>query len=245
MIDDPSTSQKEVEYVLKCVRVTNKRLGGIDTMLDCLKAWSVKWPRDRAVTMLDIGTGAADLPLAAVQWARSAGFSLKVTGLDTNERVLGVARSVCGHEPAITLLHADATLLLDEDTSPFANGSFDYVHAGMFLHHLSDAEVPRMLGAMDRLARAGIIWNDLIRSRRGYAVAWLATLGRPIRHDCLASLRAGFTEPEVHAIATRAGVHYTRYHERFRDQRFSLAGERSRVGETPRRKPAMSGAASA
>ncbi len=226
IIDDPSTTQEDVAYLLRCVQVTNRRLGGIDSMLDCLKEWSARWPRTQPVTMLDIATGSADIPLAAIAWARDAGFDLRITGIDANQRVLKVAREWCATEPAIRIVEADAMQLLDDAASPFAPESFDYVHAGMFLHHLSDEDVPRMLRAMHRLARVGVIWNDLIRSRRGYAVAWIATLGRAIRHDCLASLRAGFREDEVNRIASAAGVTYAKYRERFRDQRFAMAGEK-------------------
>ncbi len=86
-----------------------------------------------------------------------------------------------------------------------------------------------------KLEHKPIIWNDLIRSRRGVAVAWVATLGRAIRHDCLASLRAGFTRDEVVSIASHAGLGYVGYRERFNDQRFALAGEKPRAWESPRR----------
>jgi ubiquinone/menaquinone biosynthesis C-methylase UbiE len=226
LIDDPATSKDRLEYLLRCVRLTNSRLGGTAVLLDCLKAWCHRWPRNRPVTLLDIGTGSADLPLAAADWARSAGFRMHITGIDANPRILDVARRLSAGRKDIELHLCDAMNLLNRGTSPFADASFDYVHAGMFIHHLDDATVPRMLAAMNRLARNGVVWNDLIRSHRGYAVAWLATIGRAIRHDCLASLRAGFREREVLELAAQTGLEYASYRERYNYQRFSLAGEK-------------------
>lgn len=226
-IDDPDISMSKLEYLLGCVRLTNRKLGGVDSLLSNLAAWSPRWPRGREITLLDIGTGSGDLPLAAARWARESGHRLRVVGVDANLRVLEVARRLCEDEPGVELLHCDAMTLLEESSSPFAAGSFDYVHAGMFIHHLDDSVVPRMLSAMNRIARAGIVWNDLIRSRRGYAVAWLATIGLSIRHDCLASLHAGFRDREVLALAKQAGLTYTTHRERYFYQRFTLAGERA------------------
>lgn len=232
VIDDPSTPMAKLEYLLECVRMTNSRLGGTNLLLDCLKQWSARWPRGRAITMLDIGTGSADLPLAAVRWARESGFDLRVTGIDLNERVLSVARRLCAGEPWITLEACDAMDLCDPARSPFGEASFDYVHSGMFIHHLDNDQAMAMVRAMDRIARAGIVWNDLIRSRRGYAVSWLVTLGREIRHDCLASLRAGFQRAEVEHIKAELGLGYAHYREEFLYQRFTLSGERAGVWST-------------
>ncbi len=242
-IDDPDISVSKLEYLLRCVRLTNRRLGGTDSLLSSLAAWSPRWPKGREVTLLDIGTGSGDLPLAAARWARESGHSFRVVGIDANSRVLEVARRLCADEPGVELRHCDAMTLLDEATSPFAPGSFDYVHAGMFVHHLEDPMVPRMLLAMNRIARAGIVWNDLIRSRRGYAVAWLATIGLSIRHDCLASLHAGFREHEVLDLAQQAGLTYTTHRERYFCQRFTLAGERAEAWDRAQDARAIAGLA--
>jgi ubiquinone/menaquinone biosynthesis C-methylase UbiE len=79
------------------------------------------------VTLLDVATGSADLPLAATRWARRAGFQLRVTGVDKHHATLALAREHVKDE--VELRPADA---LELDTY-FMPGSFDYVHAGLFL----------------------------------------------------------------------------------------------------------------
>jgi hypothetical protein len=173
---------------------------------------------------------------------------MHITGIDANSRVLEAARRFCGDRKDVEFKNLDAMTLLDESTCPFPPRCFDYVHAGMFIHHLDDRTVPRMLGAMNRLARAGIVWNDLIRSRRGYAISWLATIGLSIRHDCLASLRAGFREREAISLASRSGLSFTRWREKYFYQRFSISGEKRgawppRGGDAAQRTPLPASAA--
>lgn len=224
LLDDPGLAPEAVARTLRSLRAVNRWLGGVSALTGCLEKWSGRWPRGGDVTMLDIATGSADLPLAALAWAERRGLRLRITAVDANPAVLRVARARVGGRAGITLREMDARRV----ERAFGARAFDYVHAGMFLHHLDDAGVVSLLRSMDGLARAGVIWNDMVRSRRGYAVAWLCSLGQPghVRHDALASMRAGFREAEVRELASRAGLTYTRYSGSIFTQRFLMAGER-------------------
>lgn len=227
-MDDPGVPREQLERALLYIRTINQKLGGVEALLEHLRRWSARWDRATAISMLDLGTGSADLPLAVHRWAASAGFRVRITGVDIHETTLDLAREqvagVPGAADAITLLRADALTL---DTR-FGPGSFDYVHAGLFLHHLSDERALDALRIMDRLARRGIVWNDLVRSRVGHAVVTLMTIGKPriIAHDARASVAAGFTRAEVEEFARRAGIGYARYAWKLRVHRFTLAGEK-------------------
>ncbi|MBL9032924.1 MAG: methyltransferase domain-containing protein [Phycisphaerae bacterium] len=223
-IDDPRATPRQLRQAMFGMRVVNRTMGGISGLVRHLARWSARWPTDRPITLLDMGTGLADIPLAAVAWARKRGIELRVTAIDANERVLESARAHVAREPWITVECLDA-LSLEER---FAPRSFDYAHAGMFLHHFDEDGVVRLLRTMDRLTRAGFVWNDLLRTWRGYVPAYLVTLPCPraLRHDARASLRAGFVEPEVRDLARRAGIDYAEYREQYFFQRFTLAGER-------------------
>jgi ubiquinone/menaquinone biosynthesis C-methylase UbiE len=224
LIDDPALDVRERERSLRYVRTTNRRFGGVESLLARLRAWSVRWPKDRPVTLLDVGTGSADLPLAARRWAEGAGFDLRITAIDSCGPTLDIARRIVGDAPGITLRRLDA----QEMVGVFGARSFDYVHAGLFLHHFDDGAIPPMLGEMDRLAKAGVIWNDLLRTTRGWMVWYLVTMFQPyvVRHDARASYRAGFTGEEVLGLARAAGVDYAQYSFNYNWQRFTLSGER-------------------
>ena len=84
-----------------------------------------------------------------------------------------------------------------------------------------------VLRIMDRLARRGIIWNDLQRDRRAHF--WVKLLTRHsdpvVRHDGPVSILAGFTKLEVLDFRRRLELDHTRYRRHF-GHRFTLAGER-------------------
>lgn len=224
LMDDPNVPRDELAMSLRYIRGINRLLGGESSLLRHLKAWSRKWPRDRAVTMLDVATGSADLPLAAVQWARRAGFQLHVTGVDKHRETLALAREHVAGEKGIELREADALEL----SRRFAPGSFDYVHAGLFLHHLSDDDVVRVLRQMSGIATKGIIWNDLVRSKHSMQAVRLMTIGMPhiVKHDARVSVSAGFTREEAEALAARSGIDYAPYTWRLFTHRFTIAGEK-------------------
>jgi len=223
-MDDPDASPEALAVTLRHLRLLNRWVGGGAALLNHLRAWSGRWPRDRPVTLLDVGTGGADVPLAARAWAAARGFDLRVTGIDVHETTLALARDRVKGAEGVTLERCDAR----EIKRRFGAGSFDYVHAGLLLHHLPEIGVLTVLAGMDQVARAGIIWSDLNRAWLAAAGARVLTLGAPahVRRDAAVSVRAGFTKREVLEIANRLGLTYCRYRLSVAAQRFTLAGER-------------------
>ncbi len=225
LMDDPAIPRDELDRSLRYIRVVNRRFGGAWGLIRHLREWSARWPKGRPITLLDLGTGSADIPVAVREWGVGRGFDIRVTGVDVHETTLDLARAHVQSAGAeeISLVRGDALGLMDQ----FAPESFDYVHAGMFLHHLSPIEVLTVLRIMDRLGRAGLVWNDLVRSRLVNAVLGVALVGQPhiVKHDARVSVRAGFTRSEVLDAARRVGISYATY-RRLMVYRFTLAGER-------------------
>ena len=225
IMDRPDVDEDQLRLALGYIRGVNRRLGGVSALLTHLESWSAGWESGSRITLLDIATGSADIPVRASRWARSRGFDLAITAVDVHEKTLAEARRHSADDPGIIIERADAFELPDR----FGDSSFDYVHAGLFLHHLEDeARVTEMLGIMDRIARRGVIWNDLMRTRVGYAAIHLLTLGQPemIRHDARVSVRAGFTRREALRLADLAGLGYTSYASNYFTHRFTVAGEK-------------------
>jgi hypothetical protein len=222
-MDSPDVGPEDLSHGLAYIRKVNQRFGGIQAVLRHLKAWSQNWPSDRPITILDIATGSADIPLAIVKWARSQGKQVRITAVDLQANVLAHAARHIQDEPWITLVSADALKL------PYAKGSFDYATTSMFLHHLHDIEVMTVLKSMSDIARRGMIWNDLTRDTISYSVIKATTIfAHPIiRHDAVVSIKAGFTRKEVLAFRDRLDLHTLHYHGHWA-LRFTLAGEFSR-----------------
>jgi len=229
-MDDPQIDPIELAVALRFIRTVNARLGGSSAALRHVRRWTEGWPAGRPLTVLDVGTGAADIPLALLRWGRRKGLCLRITAVDNHARTLEYARGFLleagvivddAEDPSgsIALVQEDARSLARR----FPAGHFDIVHAGMFLHHLPDLEILTVLRIMERLCRIGLIWNDLVRDPVSAVAIRLITLGMPasVRHDAIVSVAKGFTRREAIELARRSGLHEIS-HRRQRFGRFTL-----------------------
>lgn len=155
---------------------------------------------DHRPTILDVGTGSADMPLAF------AGRGWRTTGIDSNPDVLIVARRAAEH-PLVEIGAGDGRSLAFDDAS------FDVVHSSLLIHHFEPDEAVASLGEMRRVARRGVVVNDL---RRGLlplaaAAASVAAFGRSrvTWSDGLASARRAYTLPELDDLLAAAGLRVT------------------------------------
>ncbi len=212
-MDDPEADPREIARAFRFIRWVNRRLGGTAGLLRPLDARREAW--GDSLSMLDVGTGCADIPIAAVEWGRRHGIEVRVVGVDLLEASLDEARRELrahGLEPGealdarhpVRLLRADAFDL----ERHFPPRSFDVVHAGMFLHHFPDEQGAVLLAIMGRLARRLVIWNDLSRDRWSRFAVRVITLPFPriVRHDAVLSADKGFLERDVRALIGRAGL---------------------------------------
>ena len=226
-LDDPNASREELEASFRFIRIVNRRLGGVAAIERELARLVPAWPKDRPLRLLDLGTGVADLPLAAVAWADRHGLAIECVGLEIHRGVLALAHEAIASEPRVAVLELDAREAVDR----FGGESFDLVHAGMFLHHLPDLEVMTMLATMSRLASISLVWNDLVRSRFNALAIRLLTIGRhpTVRFDASASVSKGFTIREVRDLAARVGLPNPRVRKVFAG-RFTLVSTKPGFG---------------
>src|SRR4029078_12974935 len=70
---------------------------------------------------------------------------------------------------------------------PWPDRSFDVVHASLLVHHLEPPEALAVLREAARVARIGVIVNDLVRARRlllgARVLLGVTTRNRYTRHD--------------------------------------------------------------
>ena len=140
---------------LEDVARLNGVFGGRLITLGHVKRLLRRVPAGRTATVLDLGTGSADVPRALARWARRVGRPLRVLALDRDAATLRIARRTVRDYPEIVLLQADALAL------PLRPGSVDVVISALTLHHLEPAAAAAYLSAMDGAARLGFVVNDL------------------------------------------------------------------------------------
>jgi SAM-dependent methyltransferase len=158
-------------------------------------------------TLLDVGTGAADIPLALLSHASRSGRGLQVTGIDSRPEVLEAARAIdprLDRTPGLELIASDGRRL------PWPDRSFDVVHASLVIHHLEPSEALDFLREAARVARLGVVINDLVRARHHWLGARvllpLMTRNRFTRHDGPLSVRRAYTRMELRALLAGAAL---------------------------------------
>ncbi len=168
----------------------------------------------RVFSVLDVGTGAANVPIALARWARKQQREVAITASDINEQMLAVARANCASFPEIRLERQNALALT------YADQSFDLVLCQGVLHHFCPDEAETLLRELARVARRAVIVIDLQRNLPLYLGAWLfmhALVRNPItRQDGLASIRRAYTPEEVRALAHQVGLRTATLHTALR-----------------------------
>src|SRR5262245_1616073 len=154
--------------------------------------------------LLDVGTGSADIPVRIIEWGRRRGFEIEFMVIDLNEIAVREARLQTPGYPEIKVVRADAMNL------PFADESFDFVIASLFLHHFRTPQAAALLRSFARVARSAFIINDLRRHPIAYYtikfLTWIFTRNRLVRNDSALSVLRGFVEREIAEIAGAAEI---------------------------------------
>jgi SAM-dependent methyltransferase len=158
-------------------------------------------------TILDVGTGAADIPLSLLARARVDGRPLAITATDSRPEILAAARRA---RPAIERATGLELAIADGRALPYPDAAFDVAHASLVLHHLAPDEAVAFLRELRRVARRGIVVNDLVRGRLFWIGGWLLIHGtlmsRYTRNDGPLSVRRAYTRPELIGLLATAGL---------------------------------------
>lgn len=198
----------------------NRLLGGAGLSWRAVSHLLATSPAADPVTVLDVGTGGADVPLALVRRARRQGRQLAVEGLDTRPEIVAAATRATVDEPCVKV-HLTTPPRLPHD-----DGSFDIAHVSLVIHHQEPADARLLLGELRRVARLGVIVNDLDRARRWWLAVWLltrvATANRYTRHDAPASVRRAYTAAEVRQMAAAVGLREARHFRDVLGHRYAL-----------------------
>lgn len=198
LLDGTTLDPSELRLNLREMAMLNRLPGGVSASRGAIEQLL---DGQATASVLDVGTGSGDLPAALV---RHNGRSLRVIAADLRPEVLAVARARLSRLREVDLLLADARRL------PLDDASVDVVHASLLIHHLDEAEAITALREMRRVARRGVVINDLRRGRMAYAATAATVLaltrGRYTRHDGVLSARRAYTLDELDDLAARAGM---------------------------------------
>lgn len=197
-MDDPACDPEMLARTYERFDLVNAIVSGRSAVY---RRWIL--PRLRtgaAVRLLDVGTGAADLPRRLLRWAEREPGSLEVVAIDPDPRAIAYARGL-PPTPGLELRQATTRELVA------AGERFDIIVSGHVLHHLAARELGALLADSELLlARHGVaVHGDIARSALAHLAFAAGTLpfertllrGSFIRADGLASIRRSHTVAEL------------------------------------------------
>jgi ubiquinone/menaquinone biosynthesis C-methylase UbiE len=221
LLDGPLDDPVALAGNLRDLGRINRWLGGTSLSAAAIQALAA---HRAEMTLLDVGTGGGDIPRGLLRWAERHGRQLSVVGIDSRPEVVAAARLA---RPSPVAPDRFELQVGDGRSLPYPDRSFDVAHASLVLHHCSPAEAVDLLREMGRVARLGVVVNDLHRGRLGWAGAWLLghllTANRYTRHDSTLSVRRAYRANEVVRLLNAAGLTPVRTIRGAFEQRYAIA----------------------
>jgi ubiquinone/menaquinone biosynthesis C-methylase UbiE len=221
LLDGPLTDPATLAANLRDLRRINRWLGGVRLSAAAIDALAA---HRHGLTVLDVGTGGADIPLALLERARKRGRGLTIVGLDSRPEILAAAAFA---NPGLPTIDGLELHIGDGRSLPYPDLAFDVAHVSLVTHHLSPTEVVALLREMARVARLGVVVNDLDRGRLGFVGAWLIghllTANRYTRHDAPLSVQRAYTAGEMVALLRESGLTPVRTLRGAFGQRYAIA----------------------
>lgn len=200
-MDLPISSEDLLAGELKNLRRLNRYLGGyrgIEAALGEL----VRQHGLKHLSLLDIGTGSADIPGRIVGWCRRRKIGVSIVALDLDPLAAKLARQAVTDYREISVVRGDGA------QAPFAPQSFDVVLTSQFLHHFSEEKIVALLKNWRQLARCAVIVSDLVRHPVAYygarLLTRLITTNVMTRTDGPLSIKRAFTLSEWRELCRRA-----------------------------------------
>lgn len=158
----------------------------------------------RSLSVVDVGCGDGHLLRQLWKRGQRRGLELTLTGVDISHQALAMA----SHKSA------EQNIPIDWARSDILQGPLpvqaDVVMCSLFLHHFETDHIPQILERLVAAAERGIVIEDLIRSRFGYALCLfgvhLLSRSRIVHTDGPLSVRAAFRMDEMKELLGKAGL---------------------------------------
>ena len=155
------------------------------------------------IRLLDVACGGGDTAIGLKRMADRKRVPLEIVGCDISETALAFARDEAARK------QADVTFVQLDVLAEGLPADFDVVYSSLFLHHLDEETIIRLLGAMRSVARRRVVIDDLLRTRLGFMLAkWgirLLTVSKVCHFDGPLSVRAALTVEEAERLSEAAG----------------------------------------
>jgi ubiquinone/menaquinone biosynthesis C-methylase UbiE len=192
-------SLRDLAWINRLLQGTRLTLGGVGALLADL-------PRGARASILDAGCGGGDMAASLARWARQRGLVPHVVAVDANPAIAATAERRFGREIDVRV---GDMLALD-----LPDASVDVATCSLVLHHFDPPDAVQALRELRRVARRGVVVNDLVRTRLGlvgaHGIARFATRNPITRHDAVVSVRRAYTRGELMELVRKSDLHVVR-----------------------------------
>ncbi|MGX1930086.1 methyltransferase domain-containing protein [Flagellimonas sp. 2504JD4-2] len=193
MMDDPNMKFEELKAAYKDINRCNKWLGGDNITLYAV--WNlVKQDLSKSYTILDMGCGDGTMLLKLSRFLNKHHVSHRMIGVDLRDDVLHIAKKKTAAYPNISFEKMD---ILKADDS----FGCDILINTLTMHHFEEERIDAFLNQFVKLAKTGVVINDLHRSGLAYYLfkifSHLFLRTKVARYDGLVSILKGFKRKEL------------------------------------------------
>jgi SAM-dependent methyltransferase len=227
LLDAPEHDLAALADNLRDLRALDRYLGGTALTWRALLPMLRALPPGTPTTLLDVATGGADGPRILARLARRHGYDLRPYASDRLADVLRLARRDGARFP---LIQHDALAI------PLHSAAVDFVTCSLALHHFDPPAAAALLRELCRVARRGVIVNDLRRGRMAYWGAHLLARGpwhAMARHDGPLSVLRAYTLDEARALVAQAGIAGAHVRARPLFRMLIIVNQQYLIGNTP------------
>lgn len=205
IMDDFSIDGALLYDTLDKLAIINKWLGGNSITLGGLKILLRNHPKDKKITIIDLGCGGGDILREISRYGKKEGYDFQLIGIDANKNATDYASNLSTEYDNIQYLHYD--VFSDE----FKTLKYDIVITTLFLHHFKEKQLFELIEYLLKSAKIGIVVNDLHRHRLAYYLFKLISIpvkNKMINEDGLTSILRGFKRKELEILSNKLNVQY-------------------------------------
>lgn len=203
LMDDPSIGYEEFEETLAQLELLNQITGAYAPTLEAIHFFIKKHHHDpkQPLRILDIGCGYGDTLRKIYDWTKAQKIAVELTGIDLNPWAKQAADFVTARSNSIRFITQDVFKLKNKRP-------YHIIINSLLSHHLTDAELIKMMQWMAQNASYGWFINDLHRHPAPYFFikyfVRLMRFNRLIKNDAPLSVARAFVSRDWQDLSKRA-----------------------------------------
>lgn len=205
IMDDFSVDGELLHDALDKLATINKWLGGNHVTLEGLKVLLKGQPKNKTITIIDLGCGGGDILRDIAKFGQKKGYDFQLIGIDANKHATDYATTLSSAYSNIRFLNYDVF------SSEFKTLKYDISITTLFLHHFKEDQLLELMHHLLERSNIGLVVNDLHRHRLAYYLFKLITIpvkNKMIIEDGLTSVLRGFKRTELESLSKKLNAKY-------------------------------------